>query len=90
MNLMAFFMLISQVYLTIDTAFSSEIQAHWLCHVAAISHSINGMLIMWIFNGQSEDIKLSIAEIQDNITKLEVRVELLLYMQLLVKCKIEE
>ena len=89
-NLMAFFMLITQVYLTIDSAFSSEIRAHWLIYVGGISYCFNALLIIWIFNRQSEDIKLSVAELRDDITKLEVRVELLSEMQLLVNCKIDE
>ena len=73
MNLMSFFMLIGQVYLAIDLTFSSGIQIHWLQNVGGIIYALNSVLIMWIFNGQSEDIKQSITEIQANITKLEVR-----------------
>ena len=72
MNLMAFLILIGNIYITIDIAFTKELQIHWLQYPTGIFYSLNGILTMWIFNGQSEDIKQSISEIQDDIMQLEV------------------
>ena len=46
--------------------------AHWLHSLAGILNCVNAALGLWIFNGQSEDIKESIDEIREDILRLKV------------------
>ena len=68
--MMEFFRLLCLVYLIIDFIFTADVQlVGFLNSFFQCFHSI---LTLWIYNGQSEEIKQNIAELQVILARMEV------------------
>jgi hypothetical protein len=67
---MALILMISNVYLLLDYAMSSETSKYWFAQVTFFLGSLCSALVLWILNKQSEDIKQDLRKLKEDMRNL--------------------